>query len=88
MPRRSLVVAWSALLLSLLAGCGQGRPNLSPTPEQDPARHARAVAQTEQVARRNREAEAKFWSTMRHVTPPDEGVAVPAASYDQASSNP
>jgi hypothetical protein len=43
-------------------GCGlTGDDVLSPTPDQDPARHARAVVEMEEVAQRNKEAEARFF---------------------------
>jgi hypothetical protein len=55
-PRLALSAAW--FLGGAVVGCGPTpSSNLSPTPEQDPARHLRAVRETEEKARKDREAE-------------------------------
>lgn len=58
------------LVLALgLAGCGGEPSPFSPTPEEDPARHARATKEMEEIQRRNREAEAKFYAGLASKAP-------------------
>lgn len=58
--RRPGPLGMAGLLLALACGCGQGAAsNLSPTPEEAPERFERAQLETEELIRKNREAEQK-----------------------------
>lgn len=57
------------LLLGLFAGCEARTSNLSPTPEEDPPRHARAVLDLEEARRATREAESEFFRRARMPVP-------------------
>jgi hypothetical protein len=72
MKRRSPTTLLAALALLPLAGCLREASPMSPTPDQDPARHARSVREMEGVARRNQEAEARFFRKVRAQSPEPE----------------
>lgn len=60
---RAALAAWAGVLAVVVGpGCGGSADPalLSPSPDQDPARHARAVVEMEETVRRNQEAEARF----------------------------
>lgn len=57
-----------ATILTSVSGCSEPSP-LSPTADQDPARHALAVREMGDVARRNRDAEAAFFRKLKAATP-------------------
>lgn len=66
---RPLWIVLTCLFVAGEWGCGAGAPsNLSPSPEQDPERHRKAVAYQEELIRKNQEAERKAMSG-RRVTP-------------------
>lgn len=69
MRRRPSLAMLVALALTPLVGCRREASPMSPTPEQDPARHARSVREMEEVARRNQEAEARFFRKVRAQSP-------------------
>jgi len=60
--------------MGLTSGCSADPGPLSPTPEQDPARAARASLEMEEVARRNRQAEAQFFRRAAVRALPEEGT--------------
>lgn len=68
-PRNAAPAA--LMLIGLAAGCSGGPSPLSPTPDQDPARHARAGREMEEMARRNRAAEARFYRRLAARPPAD-----------------
>ncbi|QDV33413.1 hypothetical protein [Tautonia plasticadhaerens] len=78
--------AFLAASLGLIAGCTPRSPNLSPTPDQEPARHARALREADDVRRANRQAEADFYRRLGRgeVEPPEVGPSVPTTPPDDA----
>ena len=75
--RRILPIVTVAI--GLAPGCGPTAINRSPTPDQDPARYARAQREAEAVARENREAEARFYRQLRSTEPGEGGRPEPDA---------
>ncbi len=71
-----------AALLSPLAGCGSEPSPLSPIADQAPERHALAMREMGDQARRNREAEAAFYRRTTRSRP-----APPEASADLNPTN-
>lgn len=72
MKRRTPIAILAALALMPLAGCLRAASLMSPTPAQDPARHARSVREMDEVARRNQESEARFFRKVRAQSPEPE----------------
>ncbi len=55
-------------------GCGESRPNLSPTASEAPERHQQAERQAQDVARANAQAERTF---LRVPSRPNHGNSAP-----------
>lgn len=64
MKRRHLIETIAVLAAVAILGCSGEPSPLSPTPDQDPERHARAGLEMEAASRRNREAEAQFYRNL------------------------
>lgn len=69
MRRRHRPAILLAALFCTIAGCSSEPSPLSPFSSDDPDRHALAVREMDELARRNREAEARFYRQMRHARP-------------------
>lgn len=68
---RRLLLALAPLIVGPAGGCGtEPPPNLSPTAEQDPARFEEAKRITEEMRRKNLEAERNAMKRLRTPRPP------------------
>jgi hypothetical protein len=70
--------------VTVLGGCHQRSPNRSPTPEEDPDRHARAVIEDENMHRANQAAEAAFYQRIGSAGLPDPEPGTEESSGAQA----
>jgi hypothetical protein len=74
----------AVILMLIAAGCSREPINLSPLASDDPARHQRAIHEEQDVARANREGEARVFARLRQATPEPE----PQQRQDTPSGDP